>query len=355
MFPLAFRHFLRYNEREVMNMSLTDYLLECPVDGVDMAPAIEKVLRERGACLLGAGTFYVSGVKMPEGSTLAGLGDATRIILKKEVTDGAAVTMDSFCAVKDLTFLGDEAVDRFAATEISFDLPDTVGTRHGILFAGTATTKDWTHQPHNSVIENCRILAFSGGGIACRDTGYSINASMTVSNCHILCCGAGIYIPHYSEYHKFTNVLCSDNFFGCVNNGGNNMFVNCGFNANTTAFVIDNRDGKAVNNTHGSAIGCTFNHSDKNKGVGIAIYGASWGFVFSGGQLGFSKIVVENATGVQFDNMNFLHTVEIAVRGPKPVLFCGNVFHKPPVISLSDGASVRFSGCFTVDGEPVEN
>ena len=335
-------------------MELSRYLLECPGDGRDMAPAIEKALAANGACLLGAGDFYVSGVSMPAGSTLAGLGDATRIILKEEVTDGAAVTMNSFCTVRDLTFLGDETIDRFAAAEIPFDLPEAVGTRHGIRFIGTATTADWMNQPHNGTVENCRMLAFSGGGLTCVDTGYNINASLTVSNCHMLYCGAGICIPHYSEYHKFTNVLCSNNLYGCINNGGNNVFVGCGFNANTTAFLIDNRDGKAVNNTHGSAIGCTFNHSDRNKGVGIAVYGASWGFVFAGGQLGFSKIVVENATGVQFDNMNFLHRIDIAVKGPNPVFFCGDVFFKQPVVTLTEGGAVRFCNCYTVEGEPVE-
>ena len=346
-------------------MELSRYLLECPGDGRDMAPAIEQALAENGACLLGAGTFYVSGVTMPHGTTLAGLGNATAIVLKKEVTDGAAVTMNSFCTVKDLTVVGEGKNGLPAAAERCTDdphgrceyadeTPKALGTRHGILFAGTATTKEWSGQPHNGVIENCRIFGFSGGGITCVDTGYSINASMTVSDCHILCCGAGICIPHYSEYHKFTNVLCSDNFIGCLNNGGNNVFMNCGFNSNITAFVIDNRDGKAVNNTHGAAIGCTFNHSDRNQGVGIAVYGASWGFVFSGGNLGFSKIVVENSTGVQFSAMNFLHTVEISAKGPRPVLFCGDVFHKKPIVTLSEGGAVRFADCFTVEGEPIE-
>jgi len=336
-------------------MELSRYLLECPGDGRDMAPAIEKTLQAHSACLLGSGKYYVSGIRMPKGSYLAGLGDATQIILKKEVTDGAAVAMDSYCTVKDLTVLGDETVDPLNTAERLPLLPDAVGTRHGILFRGTATTKDWMHQLRNSVVENCRMLGFSGGGLACIDTGYNINSSLTVSDCHILLCGAGIYIPHYSEYHKFTNVLCSENLFGCVNNGGNNVFVNCGFNANKTGFLVDNRDGRAVNNTHGSAVGCTFNHSVGNAGVGIALYGVSWGFVFSGGQLGFSKIVVENAAGVQFDNMNFLHTVEIAVKGPRPVFFCGDMFFKKPVVTLSDGGAVRFCDCFTVDGETVDN
>ena len=338
------------------------YLLECPGDSRDMGPVIERALSEHGACLLGTGIFCVSGVKMPRGTTLAGLGDATVLVLKSEVTAGAAVTMNTYCTVKDLTFCGDAAkleadkkLPGYGICEDTARIPSALGERHGILFAGTATGQEWKKQPHNSVIENCRILDFSGGGIACRDTGYSINASLTVTNCHILYCGAGIFIPHYSEFNKFTNVLCSDNFYGCVNNGGNNMFVNCGFNANKTGFILDNRDGKAMNNSHGSAVGCTFHHSDGNNGVGIALFGAKWGFVFSGGQLGFSKIVVENSSAILFSAMNFLHRVDISVKGGKPVLFCGNVFHEPPAVSASDGGAVRYSGCYLMDGTPLDN
>ena len=42
-----------------------------------------------------------------------------------------------------------------------------------------------------------------------------------MSDCHILNCGAGINIDHFSEFHKFTNVLSETNLYGCINNGGN--------------------------------------------------------------------------------------------------------------------------------------
>lgn len=344
------------------------YLLEAAGDDRDMAPAIEQILSERGACILGAGVFYVSGVTMPHGTTLMGLGNATVIVLKKEVSAGAAVSMDSFCTVKDLTLVGEGEDGIPAASQLApegahgrcerlpddSEMPAEIGTRHGILFASDADRHRWQNQPHNSTIENCRIFCFTGGGITCRDTGYSINACLNVSDCHIRFCGAGIYIPHYSEFHKFTNVLCCDNLYGCINNGGNNVFVNCGFDANKTGFVIDNRDGNAWNNAHGSAIGCTFHHSDHNNGVGIALYGVSWGFVFSGGQIGASDILIENSKSIVFSGMNILGERHISVKGPTPVLFCGNVFHKMPVISLSGGGRILFSACYTTEGEEVK-
>ena len=61
--------------------------------------------------------------------------------------------------------------------------------------------------------------------------------------------------------HMFTNIMASKCLYGCINNGGNNVFVNCGFNSNITGFLIDNSRGQSNNNSHGSAIGCTFNHS----------------------------------------------------------------------------------------------
>ena len=51
------------------------YVLSSTGNQKDRTEEIEKILKEKGSCVLGTGDFYVSGVKMPEGTTLSGLGE----------------------------------------------------------------------------------------------------------------------------------------------------------------------------------------------------------------------------------------------------------------------------------------
>lgn len=327
-----------------------DYILESTQNKADRAAEIEALLNERGACILGAGVFYISSVKMPDGTTVKGMGAATKIVLLDEVADGAAICLGSFCTVKDIFLLGSEG---------EAVIPTEVGNRHGILFEGSATEEHYKGaQPTHSMISGCFISAFSGGGITCRNTGYSPESSLTVSDCQIFLCGVGINIPFFSEYHNFNSVKCNRNLYGCINNGGNNVFTGCGFDCNKTGFIIDNSHGQSNNNSHGSVVGCTFNHSDSNKGIGILLLGVSHGYVFSACQLFFSKVVIENSTGLVFDSFNCGREVEISVKGKHPrgvglVTFSGSAFNPAPKISVTDNDTVKFINCFTADGKEL--
>lgn len=321
------------------------YLLESTGDSTDMTEKIEAMLKEHGVCILDNGTFYVRGVEMPDNTTLMGMGSATQLLLAPEITDGFTVKIGSFCTVKNLSVIGSKDF---------IPLPESIEKRHGLLFKGAATASDWSNQPRNSIVESCHIRSFTGGGLAGIDTGYSIVCSLTASNCHIINCGAGIYIPHYSEYHEFTNMLCAQNLYGCINNGGNNTFVNCGFNSNKTGFLIDNTGGKSPNNSHGSVVGCTFNHTDGNKGIGIKLIGAQHGFVFTGCQNFYSDIVVENSTNILFSNFNFGANQKITVNGGKTVMFTDNLFLGAPTITVSNNDNVKFINCFAPDGSEIK-
>jgi hypothetical protein len=204
-------------------------------------------------------------------------------------------------------------------------------------------------------VEDCFIFSFTGGGITCNDTGYSIRSAITASNCHIFNCGAGINVSCFSEYHKFTNIISTENLYGCINNGGNNVFVNCGFDCNGTGFLIDNSRKQSNNQAHGSAIGCTFNHSGNNSGIGIQILGANWGYVFEGGQVFYSKIVLENSTNISFTSFNFggKKINEIDISGGNLTTFANCAFHFKPKFNVNDNDKVKISNCFTRDGEPV--
>ena len=323
---------------------LNEYFL-APSEG-DMTAVIEEKLQRHGVCLLGCGIYRVCGVRMPAGSTLRGMGFGSCVLLDGAIGEGAAIHPDAFCTVSDL---------RVCGSLEQIELPE-VGTRHGILYKGTATRKDWMGEDLklNSTLHSCHISGFTGGGITCSDTGYYLRAALYAANCHIVNCGAGINIAYLSDYHSFTNVMCAENLYGCINNGGNNMFANCGFNGNLrTGFLIDNAQNQSPNNSHGSCLGCTFNHNGNNEGIGVEIYGAVSGFVFSGCQMFFSKIVLENSVGITFTGMNFGRKVDLLIKGGS-TMFTSCVFLAGlACVSLTDNAVVRTRDCVTREGEDL--
>lgn len=328
-----------------MMSALLENILESTGDFTDRTCDIEKALQERGFCILGTGIFTVRGVQMPPKSTLMGLGEASLLLLSPEVDEGYTVKMGTCCRVENLSVTGSLE---------DHGKPVAVGTRHGIGFVGNCTPKNRTPQIKYGILQNLHIYNFSGGGVTCDSTGFSCDSSLAATNLRIHSCGVGINIPIFSEYHKFTNVLCTANLYGCINNGGNNMFSACSFDGNKTGFLIDNRNKEACNNSHGSAVGCTFNHSDSNTGIGIQVLGASHGYVFSACQLFFSQIVVENSLGVQFVDFNCGKGEKISVSGGGLVRFSGCSFSKPPVVTIKDNPFVRWENCYYRSGEEVK-
>lgn len=322
-------------------ISSGNYLESLPFKS-DRTADIQAML-ENGVCNLGPGDFYVSNLKMPANSALSGSGNCTRLILLDSEDSKYAIKLSSFCTVQDLMILG--SVESISPNE-------TVGNRHGILFEGKAD-KDKENRPEMCTIDNCIIRDFSGGGITCRNTGYSYLASLEVSNCSIIRCDAGINIDYFSEFHHFSNVSTNRCYYGCINNGGNNMFSNCSFDGNKLAFLIDNSDGGAPNNTHGSAIGCTFNHSGNNKGTGIKITNTKNGFIFSGCQVFFSQIDLKDTQGIVFDACNFGRSEKISIENGGTILFDGCLYGTPPEVSVRNNEHVELINCSTRDGNNI--
>ena len=302
----------------------------------DRAAEIMTMLQTTGVCNLGPGDFYVSGIVMPDMSTLRGCGDSTRVILLSSVSSGAAIEMWRRCQVSDLHIEGNTS---------GITLSSTVGTRHGILWAGNyQASESNADQPNMGLVSNVRIHGFTGGGITCYNTGYGTYTHMSAVNVQIWNCNAGINISYWSEFHKFTNIRTYLCYYGCINNGGNNVFVNCDFSQCTVGCLMDNSSGQSPNNTHGSMIGCVFNHSDSNSGTGIHILGCINGFVFEGCQIFFSKIVLEDCAGIQVSNCNFgSSNCNILVTGGGLTLFSGNIFQNASVtITVSNNSHVHF-------------
>ena len=308
----------------------------------DRTREIAELLQGCGVCRLGPGEFIVAGLEMPENTLLSGCGNATQILLAEEVTDGFAVRLQTGCTVRDLKLLGSRA---------PIELPEEPGTRHGLVWYGNYSV-DKTDRPERGTVENVSVCGFTGGALTQNNTGYAIETGLNVSDCWFWNCGVGINIAFWSEFSRYTNVQAARCTYGCINNGGNNMFVNCCFSGDKVGFLIDNLTVNAKNNSHGSMVGCTINHSDNNLGVGIRLLNVSHGYVFSGCQIFYSAIEIQNSQGVVFSDINFGKDEHISVTGGKVTVFRGCMFCTSPQISAEAGRT-RFTDCITRDGEPV--
>lgn len=328
----------------------TNNYLASTDDTTDVTAEIVTMLTQTGVCHLGAGVFYVSGIDMPDDATLTGIGSKT--VVRLNGSGSYAVKMSHRNTVSDLTIEG-------SASNIT--LNENVGTRHGILWQGDYTQTQnqsdaTTRQPSYGILSNLRIRRFTGGGITCSDTGYGTINFIEGTNIIVNNCNAGINIAYWSEFHKFTNVRTYGCYYGCINNGGNNTFANCDFSTCKLGFLMDNTNGQSPNNSHGSAVGCVFNHTDSNNGVGIKIINCNNGYIFTGCHIWFSQVDIQDSSGIVFSSCEFGSTnAVITVNGGGAVLFANNMHGAQPTKAITNNNAVRFVNCYVrSDGTAVE-
>lgn len=315
----------------------------------DMTGSIMSMLTNTGYCHLGPGVFYVSGsIVMPEGSTLEGCGGKTVIRLLNSVDSGYVIQPTKKCTIKNITFYGGDV----APSDIHGEEAD-LGSRHCIYMVANADgdTQYASISEFGNIISECTFFYFDGSAIYLANTGGSAGGVVEASNINIRYCKVGINVDYRSEYNKFTNVIIYRCNHACINNGGNNTFVNCSFNG-VVGFVMDNTDGTKSNNAHGTCSGCTFNHinaannpSGGGMGNAIVVKNMANGFIFSACQLWYGEIVVENSRGIAFsDCLIGGGTPSITVTGSYPAFFSGCIFHATPNITVVAGT--KFNNCY---------
>ena len=316
-------------------------------DQTDMAPAIMAMLTQSGVCNLAPGTFYVSGVDMPMNTIIRGCGVATNIILLNSVSDGYAIKMGSNCIVEDVKISGGTSAPTITST---------IGTRHGIIWQGTATPNSQiSSSPTRGTISNVHLWFFSGSGLKCYGTGTGISNCLNVVNVYVNTCTVGINVELLSEFHRFTNVDCRGCYYGCINNGGNNVFVNCGFSKNIVGLLMDNSNSQSPNNSHGTFSGCVFNHSGNNDGIAIHIIGCGNAEMFVGCQIFFGSTVIENSSGIVFSACNYKGSTgsPISINGGGLVKLVDCVFGSTASITITNNTATVVDGCYLRDGTAV--
>lgn len=306
----------------------------------DMTSAIMALLTATGYCHLSEGVFYVSGnIELPVGGTIEGCGKNTKIVLLSSAT-GYAIKLNSNTTIKDLVIAGSKT-----DVTLSNDLTNRAG-----IYSNTANIS-------NAVIDNVSIERFTGSGIYLYGTGGSVKGAVQVTNVFVTNCRAGVNIAYSSEYNKFANTIITNCHFACINNGGNNVFSNCTFHG-VVGFVLDNSNNDKPNNSHGSCVGCTFNHIDnlhypELAGMGDAVKGINqaYGFIFSGCQFWYGEINLDNCTGFMFEGCYFGgHTPEITAV-TKPIFLIGCMFQATPEITAASGS--KAVNCYDTTGTAV--
>ena len=312
----------------------TNNYLAASGDSTDRAADILSLLSSTGVCNLGPGDFYCSGIVMPDYSSIRGSGSATRLILTSDSTS-PLITMNTRCSVYNMTMMG-------RTTSIT---PSSIGTRDGILWQGTYTDEEHSYTaPYRGMVSNVFFYYFAGSAIKLNNTGDQTFRCLTVSDCFISSCGCGINIARVSEYNRFDSCSIYGCWIGVINNGGNNVFTGCSISGNKAGFVIDNSDGAAYNNAHGSCIGCLFNHNGNGNSYAeirdaVRIIRSANGFTFTGCNIFFGHINIDRSNGVIFDSC-LMRGDDITVNAGGTVLFSDNIFTYQPTVTKTGATHV---------------
>lgn len=301
---------------------------------------IEAVLNKYGIAVLGKGTYELNrAINMPDGSMIKGAGEATVI---KAATGADAIVAGASCTIENVKIHSDDGHTQ------------SPGTAAGIRVSGNY---DATPLKYNIKISNVTIDGFPLAGIYGTKTGTWVGDSISAVNCTIFNSYAGIFLEDYSEFGRYTNIMCRDNYIGLYNKSGNNVFENCSFSNNAVGVYLVGDDGdNSRNNGHGSIIGCTINHSNNNNGFAVICRGLDAnGFVFDSCQIWYGKIQVENSTGITFNNcmLGAFNTNTEIINYTANDLFLMNCLFKVGATFSGSGGETHAINCFKFDGTPI--
>ena len=319
------------------------YVLESTGDNTDRTNDIQTMLANNGICILGSGLFVTTGIVMPANSTLTGQGNNTILRLDASVSDGCAVQMNTDTIVEKMRIDGGAS---------SPSIISTIGTRDGIRWIATADAETPTIK-YRGKVNNCFIRNFTGCAIKGSNTGFAIHTGLEVVQCTGDQCCVGIGIMYFSEFWQVTASAFRGCYYGCINNGGNNMFTGCVFSANIINLLMDNSSNQSPNNSHGAFTACAFNHADSNNGYSIKIYNCDFGETFTGCTVFYGKILCDDSNGIIFTNINGGTSEGIEVNGGGLVMFNACTWVNSPTFNVSSNDNVKVINCFTKTGSAI--
>ena len=307
--------------------------------------AILSLLNSNKICELPQGTFTVEGLNMPADSTIRGSGRGT-IIKLPEASTSYAVKMAKGCTIENVKIVG---------TGGEGWIPDVeANSSDGILINVEGDGEEGRNRMN---ISNVEVCGFTGAGIKLASTGVNYDNTVNIVNAYIHNNNYGIDDPKNSEYNRIANCSIARNVVGIRMNGGNNLVTNCGINGNTTGILMDTTGiSGANNNSHGTFCACNINHShtfeDSTATTAVKIVGMQSGEVFTGCQIAYGGIEIQNSIGINFNACNFLSSTPITVSGSGFSIFSSCVFQQTsasPVTKTGTGV-LLFRECYVRTG-----
>lgn len=173
------------------------------------------------------------------------------------------------------------------------ETPVEMGTQIGLSVEGAVRVN----------VENVEIAGFDRYGFygaSMTSTGVGeFYKGLQITNCRFYNNYYGMCLGPRCEYSQVLNCAFGDNYVGCLNQGGNNAYVSCIFNANHIGFQMDSKN--LSNPAHGGCNACTFNHNEKP----IVVNDCTIGWLFNGCQIFYGDVELNRSSGVVFDSCIF--------------------------------------------------
>lgn len=314
-------------------------------DQTDRNQEIYDILNSKKICRLAPGDYYISATTIPSNAQLIGAGRGTRIIHIDTATQYSfMIQMNERGTIRDLCILG-------STTAITPTSTYENATLNGIRIQGTG--RDATVE-FKCLIDNVIFENINGNAIFINKTGYNFQNASIISNVIVKNCNCGVFLAQYAEFNRITNCIFDGNYYGMVNNGGNNVITNCDFSGNIQGLLMTNASDNYGNSSHGSFIGCTFNHSDSNNGTAIELDTMIAAEMFVGCQIFYGEIKIKDSQGIVFDACNMGRTTPITVNGGGAVIFSNCMFRtNESPFTLIGTTHVNVDSCYYLGGSVV--
>lgn len=328
----------------------TEYDVYPTFDLTDRAGDINAVLAKKSICRIAPGDYYIDVFAPYAGSEIIGCGNNTRLIRKSDSTYNYMIRLKQDSALHNLTLVG-------STSDITVgDDWDYYGSPAGICAIRIDGTGSDDTQRFRISVKDIKISSFAGSGIYVSKTGYHPEGCCCFENIFIRNCNAGITFGSYAEFHRIIGLRANECYYGCVNNGGNNVFTNCDFSANIQGLLMDNSSGNFNNSSHGAFVGCSFNHSDSNNGVAIELNTMVAGEMFSGCSIFYGKIILTTSQGIVFNACNFGSATPIKITNGGGVQFANCMFRLgQSAVTDNRPSKTHFDNCYYLNGTAVDS
>ncbi len=319
-------------------------------------PEIEGILVAKNICRLAPGDYYIDKIDINANKSIEGCGNNTRLIKTSNPTSNYMVSLSVDAKIKNLAIYG-SLTDIIPSSE--WELASSVPC--GIKIQGTGSSDS---QRFRCEVENVRISSIAGTGIYISGTGYNPQGGCYINNIFVRNCNAGIALGKIAEFHRISGSGFFENYYGAINNGGNNVFVNCDFSTNMHGVLMDNSSGNYNNNSHGAFVGCTINHTGskdydsgrRGDGYALDINAMGAGEIFNGCSIFYGKIKLASSQGIILSNCNFGSYTPIFIENGGGIQFANCVFRVGhSTVTDNRPEKTHFDSCYYLNGTPVDN